>query len=392
MVKMPWLEVRPLQTAKVEAQALINQLNALHASGESFRFLIKYGESPTVEGRKTLQFFFEVNETLKPFVRNFLSSVIDAEIVEIEPPKKAFQYQISLELAQNPALPIAPSATTPESKDNPVDTIAQAMIRDECFLEVTAKRDDRAKFEIERYLLKKTVKGESFHQSFAEVFLGILGALASGQSTTRHRENYSQRKTLSPSLQALSDEARKKATSNLFLVSIRIYSNTPEDLKVIADSLPNYGLNSFKASKPKQNKKKMMRDEPHIGEIIEPSKPLVRPLLNHLWKIAPLAMVALSFWLGLFNPIHFLSSEPTFTDYSTLLLAASTSFVLGVAFRNHYPIILSSKELGLLVNLPSQLKKIPVQFGGTPSTRVGIASADQRFTRKSEDSEAGFCL
>lgn len=370
---MPWLEVRPLQTAKVETQALLNQINALHASGEPFRFLIWYGESPTVEGRKVLRFFFEVSETVKPFVNNFLSSVIDAEVVELTPPKKAFQYRMNLELAQNPALPIAPTTTT-DAKDNPLDTVAQAMVKDECLLEVTAKRDDQARFEIERYLLKRTVKGEPLHQSLLEVLLGILGTLSGGQST-RHKENYSQRKTLSPSLQAMSDEARKKATSNLFLTNIRMFGSSPEDLKVIADALPNYGLNRFKISKPRQNKK----GESYPGEMIKPTKPRTKQVLNHLWKIAPLPIVALSLWLGLFNPLHFLS-EPTITDYSTLALTASVSFALGVAFRKHHPIILSSKELALLVNLPSQLRKIPVQFGGIPPARAGIASDDQRFS------------
>ncbi|MBI4258300.1 MAG: hypothetical protein HY619_05030 [Thaumarchaeota archaeon] len=375
---MPWIEVRPLQTAKVEPLGLLNAINSLHATRQTFRFLICYCESPTVEGRKVLRFFFEVDGSLKSFLKNFLSSIIDAEVVDFKPPSKIFKYRMSLELAQNPALPITQSLTDP--KDNPMDTIAQAMVKDECLLEVTAKRDDGAKLEMEKYLLKRTTNGVPFHQSFVEVVLGILGALAFGQNA-HHRETYSQRKILGPSAQALSEEARKKVISNLFLADIKIYSNSPDDIKVIVGAHPNYGLNRFKASKLRQNK----RRKSFPGGIIEPARQRMRIMLSHLWKIVPLSIMALSLWLGFFNPIHFLS-ELTTSDFFTLTLVTSTSFALGIAFRRHHPIILSSNELALIMNLPSQLRKLPVQLGGIPPARVGAASADPRFSKQGSPS------
>lgn len=211
------------------------------------------------------------------------------------------------------------------------------MIEGDCILEIAAKRHDRARTDIERHIMKRITPRPSMIEGLLNAILGIFEAIALGHGA---REKTEAKPELTPTAQAIVDEAGRKARSNLFLTDIRIHGNDLNLIYTVAGSLPNYGLNDFKKFKLKRS-----RVEAPQVEFIKPARYTLCNALSHLWKVMPIAIVALSYLLGFFDPVHFLS-KLELRDILTFLLASSSAPVFAMAFKKHNPIILPSEGAG----------------------------------------------
>jgi len=345
-----WIEVRPLRTtSEISPESLRGILDVLHNSGKPFRFLAVGAPDPELMGKRTVRFYFEFpDEETKRYFKNLFTASLDVEVHENEPSKMHFERCVELELARHFAHPVL----RPESPSMPpLDGICSALADGGAF-EVVACGDVGAKTAVHQFVYDRMHGKPSFAKAVINTVFDVYEEAAIERdikdvsreawwSYRRYRDDKWVQKEVA--------DAEKKMHENLFACEVRLYGNKMQ-IENLKQALPS-DMNRFRAFK---TLKKVFAPQP----LKKPRRIMLRNVLNPLWWITPLGMIAASWYFGIFNPFRL-----GMIDLIILTVAAFASAVLAFALKKKNPIVLSASELSAIVGLPSSPGRLPLKFG-----------------------------
>jgi len=365
-----WVEVKPLITSELKPGSFAPVLESLFNSGKPFRFLAVDVEDPNVEGKRVVRFFLQLpDRNMIEQLSNVVRALLDVEIVKAQPPKRQYRRCVDLELARDYAVPVCHLTEKPSI--NLIDRIVAALGGSGAALEIVARGDSKAAAGIQKWIYDKTHHGPSMSKAFSDIGVGVV-AEATVQRYPRDisREawwKYGRQYKTDPWGKEEIKEAETKLHRSLFTCNVRIYGNSPENIQTIKDALPS-AMNRFRAFK---TERKVVEVQ---NELEKPSRYWFRNnLLCRLWWATPLAVLFLSWFMGLFNPLRMISSPSSLSaDMVVLTISIFSAFPLYWMFRKRHPIVLSTDELAQIVGLPSAIGKLPVALGRVPTARMQL--------------------
>jgi len=345
-----WVEVRPLRTAReVNSESLRGILDVLHNSGRPFRFVAVGAPDPELMNKKTVRFFFEFpDEESKRYFKNLFAASLEVEVHDEEPPMICFERCVDLELARHYAHPVI----RPESPSMPpLDGICSALADGGAF-EVIACGDVGAKTSVHQFVYDRMHGKPSFTKAVADTAFDVYQEAAIQRdikdvsreawwSYMRYRDNKWVQKEVA--------DAEKKMYENLFTCEVRLYGDKVQ-IENMKQALPS-GMNRFRAFKTLRN---VFFPQP----LKRPRRIMLRNILNPLWCMAPLAIVAASWYFGILDPLRL-----GIVDMAILAGAALTTAILAFTLKRKNPIVLSTSELSTIVGLPRNSGRLPLRFG-----------------------------
>ena len=345
-----WIEVRPLRTAReVSPESLRGILDVLHNSGKPFRFLAVGTLDPELMDKKTVRFYFEFpDEETKRYFKNLFMASLDVEVHENEPPKMHFERCIDLELARHFAHPVL---RTEAPSMFPLDGICGALADGGAF-EVVACGDVGAKTSVHQFVYDRMHGKPTFAKAIADTAFEVYqeAAVQRDIKDVSREAWWSYRRYKDDKwVQREVADAEKKMHENLFVCEVRLYGNKTQ-IENMKQALPS-GMNRFRAFK---TIKRVFTPQP----LKKPRRIMLRNILNPLWWITPLGMIAATWYFDIFNPFRL-----GVIDLAVLTVVAFTSAALAFALRKKNPIVLSASELSAIVGLPRNPGRLPLKFG-----------------------------
>ena len=358
-----WIEVRPLRTAReVNSESLRGILDVLHNSGRPFRFVAVGAPDPEIMNKRTVRFFFEFpDEESKRYFKNLFAASLEVEVHDEEPPRICFERRVDLELARHYAHPVI----RPESPSMPpLDGVCCALADGGAF-EVIACGDVGAKTFVHQFIYDRMHGKPSFVKAVADAAFDVYQEAAIQRdikdvsreawwSYRRYRDDKWVQKEVA--------YAEKKMHENLFTCEIRLYGDKVQ-IENMKQALPS-GMNRFRAFKTLRN---VFFPQP----LKRPRRILLRNILNPLWWIMPLAIVAASWYFGILNPFRL-----GIVDMAILAGAALTAAILAFILRRKNPIVLSTSELSAIIGLPRNPGRLPLRFGTSAYSMKPLPSTE----------------
>ena len=363
-----WLEVKPLRTAAIEPRNMKPILEVLYNMEVPFRFVMANCESTRVKGRRNVRFFMQLpDERLRSHVAQLLSTSMDVEVVEAEPPETVYEVSADLGLAKHYALPVC--NLEGGGGENPVDGLVGALSGGGA-LEVLAVGDPKASTGIYKYINERLYGRSSFTGTLFDLVSGIFGQAfggGKGEKTVSRRDD--------PWVKRIVGLAERKRMSQLFTCKIRVYGSESQ-VEAVLSSLPT-AENRFK-------RRLTSRGVSMPKALVKPKRFSVKRFLHFLWWATPLLLLYGVWRLGVFNPLRL---SPV--DVALMAVAVIMAGSLATLLSEETPVILSVEELSSIVGLPSNIGRLPVEFGITPVGREPFASKPEEKPEEAE-LEPGF--
>jgi len=367
-----WVEIRPLITSELKTGNFAPILDALYNLAKPYRFLIKNTPKNREEKEPSLiRFYIQLfDEQTKNQMSNIIRTLLDVETVSAEPPEQAYQFRVELELAKNYALPIV---NYQEKKPtNLIDRLTASITGLDTSIEITAQADPNAILNIQTYIHKKSNSHYYANSSLSKEVLNqsidTIGILAGKNTTPKPTKNTSATYNADPWGRECAKNATIKLASTLFICQIVIQSNSTQTAQAIKKALPA-AMNHFKTAKTQKN------PQPPLTTLRPPPKYWLRNnIFCRLWWIVSIGILLLTYQLGLFDPIKFMTAPLSKMDVGPPLLAAIVAVCLFINFRKRHPIVLSTQELAQIIGLPTAIEKLPIALGKVPLSRMQLGT------------------
>jgi len=365
-----WIEIRPLPASRLSAGSFMDVLGVLYNSGRPFKFVIASCPSQIVEGRFSIRFFFHADEMLVDRVKSLLRVSLGVQVIDgSKPPKSMYPLSADLGLKAHFALPIADLAG--RSQLNPIDSIAAALAKGEGAVEVSAVGDAGARGKILKWIMEKTGRSPGFAAILFNSALGILDAVLGAPA-----KGSQLRADLNPVAKARVSMAAEKANRKLFRCSVKVYGDR-EVLDAVLDVLPSSAANRLV--------RRGVRKAAQLSQLAEePPTYALRNAINSLAWLPSAALLGASFLAGAFNPLRLAS-----IDMALIVLAVLMAAAIKTAVPSRRPIILSAEELGLMVGLPTEVGRLPVELGASPITREQFIPAAGKAQEEAREPQEG---
>lgn len=361
MSKQPrWLEIRPVLSGNFKPGNFVPILEYLHNTGRPFRFCVVNCPSAKIEGVRRVRFFLQVEEELVDRVVDVLQTTLDVEVIPgSAPPEKTYEKCVELELRGHHALPLYWPRQNQEKPESHVDAIVAAISNCDSMIEVLAVRDEKARLEVASYVGKLTRRFPGLADVLLDAAIDVPSSVIFGPPPKRKYR----REELSPLAKEKVGAACWKMGQKLLRCEIRIYGDS-KSIEAVKAAMPASALNRLVIARRLTNLRMPPLRKPRGRE-------LRRAILSHLWA-APLALYALLWYLGLVNPLA-LSDAGIFTLAATV----GASIALWLLFPKKPALVLSSRELGEIVGLPTAVGRLPVEAGIARITKGLLTEGEQ---------------
>jgi hypothetical protein len=344
-MKMVWLELRPYAGGEFKPvdEFTRNILASLYSFTIPYKFLVVYDDFEGGEGRR-IRFFIQVREGVDRTLKE--SFMLKKVLVEQrDPPKRVYSHHTRIRMQSYYAYPIYPLMS--ELKENPVDTIVSSMIgREYCAYEVTAVGSRIARANILRRMEKKAYKRTKYTTLTGRVRKGEEGPV------------------YTPMERHMLDAMREKASQETCLCDVAVRGMSGDDVRSIAQTFPRSGLNNLVPSL-------VRREENVVGPAKKPGMTWVRKYLAHF-----LAFAASALMVYVMTSLNLLFSLEMFS-FVACVSAASTPFMFSAFYDRKVlknDVCLNAKELSMIVNLPSRVSELPLNFAPFPVGRIEVPS------------------
>lgn len=344
-MNMVWLELRPYMGAEFKPadEFTRNILASLYSFTIPYRFLVVYDDVEGGEGRR-LRFFIQVREGVdKTLKEAFMLKKVLVE--ERDPPKRVYSFFTRVRMQEYYAYPIYPIMG--ELRENPVDTIVSSMIgREYCAYEVTAVGSRIARANILRHMEKKVYKRTRYTTLTGRVKKGDEGPV------------------YTPMERHLLDAMREKAAQETCLCDVIVRGMSRDDVRSISQTFPRSGLNNLVPSL-------IRRKENTVDVLKKPRMSWMKKYLAHFLAFTASALMAYA--MIVFN--LFLSAG--MMSFALCISMLTIPFVFSTFYDRKIlknDVCLNTKELAMIVNLPSRISELPLNFAPFPVGRIEVPS------------------
>jgi hypothetical protein len=352
-----------LSAGRFEVGNFKHLLKVLFSNGKPFRFLLLSCKSGVGEGRSVKTFIEFCDEGLADYAVTLLRACMDVEVLKAEPPLRRYGELVELEMKDDYALPVC--NLKERIQQNPIDGIIAALTVEgvDTAFEVIAVADPKAKNGIKDYTWRITGRKKDLSQMLLEVVLGVLDAML-GRSPPKPRKESEKELKLDPMVKVKVEAAERKLEGNLFRCSLKVYGGG-ETLNRVAEALP-VQINGFRRFKTKK------RVDAPI-KMAKPSKHVVWNALTNLCWVIPILIILLSIYFNALNPLRLNA-----LDVLVTVAALLSGVPFRVIFRKRKPIVLCDEELSLIVGLPTNVKRLPLELGSAIHTRGNLPKTRPR--------------
>lgn len=360
-----WIEVRPASSVDYEPGNFSSILEVLYNARKPFRFVA--ASVRTGLGKNIVRFYIQVEEGLADRLANLLRSWLGAQVLmDSKPPSIPCDYCVEYDLRGHYALPVVNLDAKPEV--NNVDGIVAALASEGGMFEVTAVADIGAKRGIYDWIRKKTSGSAGFGDALLDHVYGAIGALLGGPSYKSGGA-----KQMDPVTKIRVDAASKKVNKSLFNCAVKAYGSV--DLaKAVLEALPSSPMNRFTVSRAR-------RGMAPPNEIIPPKKNVLRNFVNAISPLFTALIIVCALMMGL------LTLRLTDLDMLIIALSIVPTALIKIFMPKKRPLILSTDELGMVVGLPSEIGRLPVETAISPPTREVISVGEGALIRMKKSIE-----
>ena len=348
-VERTWIELQPYLEAEVKP--LDELVRNVLASLYNYRFPVKYLIMYDGEDVKRLRFFINVP---KHFRQNIVEafSLKNVLAVEREPPKRVYSAYARLKLLHYYAYPILP--LTYEPKENYVDLIASSMVgRGNIVCEIDFVGSLLARANVASFLNKKYFKKAT----------GVKQVVSKGKP--KGGEVF----VFTPLERTLHDAIKEKAIQELFVCRIIVRGENVEDVKAVVAAFPRSGMNDVRAA--------YVRRKPNtVDGVVKPRLSYGLKYMIYAAAAAVSATACAILYLGNLAPLFPLSTSIIF-----YILAAALPISIAYAFVKKvigHDICLNTKELSMIVSIPTRKENLPIEFAPQPPRRIELPHSGQK--------------
>lgn len=346
-----WLELKPGEGLDAKPHALQPLLDKLATTNTTVRFLITPKISDATGG-KVMKFYLEVNDRLVKFTTVMIKTIMKCEVIKLDaqPDVSAGHTACEFHMKSHYGMPLHGSA---DLDHNPIDLITNLLYEKDYSLEIFATPNNRYKGAVRRYA--NDIENPQVSRK-RRIMMEMLSAI------THEKPEPAGKRQLDPAQQQIVSEAHEKYKSNLFRVEIFAFGDDSSHFDLIPSALPTEGMNGLEIHKTHQG-----------VPSYDPDRYKIFDITNGLYRWVPIVAYILMWLAGWTNPIDWINPiwgghGPTFLDWFALIGSGVVGMVLAGLTHKYNPIILSSKELSSIVNLPSTTDVVPVDKGLPGST------------------------
>lgn len=340
-----WLELKPGEGLDAKPHVLQQLLDKLAATKTPIRFLMTPRISDSTGGR-VIKFYLEVDNRLVKFTSIMIKNVVKCEVIELQTsPVVSGRNVCEFHLKSHYGMPLHSSS---DLDHNPVDLITNLLYEKDYSLEIFAVPDNQYKGSVKRYASNLENPRASRKR---RIMIEMLSAI------THQKPEPPGKVDLDPAQQQIVSEAQEKYKANLFRVDIFAFGDNSAHFDLIPSTLPTEGMNGLAIHKIHQE-----------SVDYNPDKYKYLNITNGLYKWVPIVAYLLMWAAGWTNPVDWVRAlwgggPPTFLDWFALIGSGVVGMVLAGLTHVYNPIVLSSKELSSIINLPSNTSVVPIDKG-----------------------------